>query len=53
MNLPPDQKARFMKVLTGRKAFQDLRSDEYDIYDSFRNRVRSGGARLAEGEGNI
>ena len=43
LNLPPDQKARFMKVLTGRKAFQDLRPGEYSIYDSFRNRVRSGG----------
>lgn len=53
MNLPPDQKTRFMEVLTGRRRFQDLRYNEYATYDTFRNKVRVGGARLAEGEGSF
>ncbi len=53
MNLSPDTKRRFMEVLTGRRRFQDLKSGEFAYYDSFRNKVRSGGERLKTGEGSF
>lgn len=53
MNLSKETKERFMEVLTGRRRFQDLPVRETADYDTFRNKVRSGGARLGTGEGSF